>query len=38
LGQVYGTIRQHDGYIGAETALGQGTTFYLYLPVTNSKP
>lgn len=32
LAQVYGTIRQHDGYIGVKTAEGQGATFHLYLP------
>jgi PAS domain S-box-containing protein len=32
LAQVYGIVKQHDGYITMETELGQGTTFYVYLP------
>jgi len=33
LAQVYGTVRQHEGYLGVETAVGRGTTFHIYLPV-----
>jgi CheY-like chemotaxis protein len=33
LAQVYGIVRQHDGHIGVETALGEGTTFHVYLPL-----
>ncbi|MCD4737917.1 MAG: response regulator, partial [Anaerolineae bacterium] len=33
LAQVYGIIKQHHGYIDLETKLGEGTTFYLYLPI-----
>ena len=32
LAQVYGIVRQHEGFIDAETELGQGTTFRIYLP------
>ena len=32
LAQVYGIIRQHDGYIDARSKLGQGATFQIYLP------
>jgi nitrogen-specific signal transduction histidine kinase/CheY-like chemotaxis protein len=32
LAQVYGIVRQHDGHIGLETQVGQGTTFRVYLP------
>jgi CheY-like chemotaxis protein len=32
LAQVYGIIKQHDGYIDLATEVGQGTTFSVYLP------
>ena len=32
LAQVYGIMRQHDGYLEVATELGQGTTFFLYFP------
>jgi CheY-like chemotaxis protein len=32
LAQVYGIVRQHEGYIAVETEVGQGSTFYVYIP------
>jgi two-component system cell cycle sensor histidine kinase/response regulator CckA len=32
LSQVYGIVRQHDGFIDVETKVGEGTTFTIYLP------
>jgi two-component system, cell cycle sensor histidine kinase and response regulator CckA len=32
LSQVYGIVRQHNGHIDVQTAVGQGTTFFIYLP------
>ena len=32
LAQVYGIIRQHEGYIGVVTEVGKGTKFQIYLP------
>jgi PAS domain S-box-containing protein len=32
LAQVYGIVHQHGGHIDVDTKLGQGTTFYIYLP------
>jgi CheY-like chemotaxis protein len=34
LATVYGIIKQHQGYIHAESAPGQGTTFRFYLPAS----
>lgn len=31
LAQVYGVVKRHDGHIGVETQVGQGTTFRVYL-------
>jgi nitrogen-specific signal transduction histidine kinase/CheY-like chemotaxis protein len=31
LAQVYGVVKRHDGHIGVETQVGQGTTFRIYL-------
>jgi CheY-like chemotaxis protein len=33
LAQVYGIVRQHDGFIDVRTTVGEGTTFSLYFPV-----
>ncbi|MBU2550056.1 MAG: HAMP domain-containing protein [Proteobacteria bacterium] len=34
---VYSIIRTHGGYIEAKSAVGQGTTFSIYLPITTGK-
>ena len=36
LAQVYGIIRQHDGFITVESTVGQGSTFSIYLPLLES--
>jgi two-component system, cell cycle sensor histidine kinase and response regulator CckA len=33
LAVVYGVINNHHGFIDVESAIGKGTTFYLYFPV-----
>jgi PAS domain S-box-containing protein len=32
LAQVYGIVKQHNGYLTVRSQLGEGTTFTLYLP------
>jgi two-component system cell cycle sensor histidine kinase/response regulator CckA len=34
LSVVWGTMKDHDGYVDVTTAKGKGTTFTLYFPVT----
>jgi len=34
LAMVYGIIKQHNGFIDVRSRKGRGTTFYLYLPIT----
>jgi signal transduction histidine kinase/ActR/RegA family two-component response regulator len=34
---VWGTVKDHKGYIDVQTELGTGTTFYLYFPVSREK-
>jgi two-component system cell cycle sensor histidine kinase/response regulator CckA len=34
---VWGTVKDHKGYIHVESALGKGTTFKLYFPVTRKQ-
>lgn len=38
LSQVYGIIKQHDGYINVYSKPDLGTTFTFYLPVVYEKP
>jgi len=38
LAQVYGIVRQHDGYVHVETAPGEGSTFFIHLPVCREEP
>jgi PAS domain S-box-containing protein len=35
---VWGTVKDHKGYIDIHTREGEGTTFELYFPVTGNKP
>ncbi|MDA8084280.1 MAG: response regulator [Nitrospiraceae bacterium] len=36
LSQVYGIVKQHDGFLDVRTAVGEGTTFSLYLPAAKT--
>jgi CheY-like chemotaxis protein len=36
LASVYGIIKSHDGYIDVESEKGQGTTFTIFLPASES--
>jgi|GEM_PF-1391404 len=35
---VWGTVKDHNGYIDVQSALEMGTTFTLYFPVTEQEP
>jgi two-component system cell cycle sensor histidine kinase/response regulator CckA len=34
---VWGTVKDHDGYIDVQSQVGKGTTFILYFPATREK-
>jgi len=38
LAQVYGIIKQHDGFIEVQSEAGQGTKFVIYLPALKVSP
>jgi two-component system cell cycle sensor histidine kinase/response regulator CckA len=38
LASAYGIIRNHDGIITVHSKVGQGTTFDIYLPLSNKMP
>jgi PAS domain S-box-containing protein len=38
LAQVYGIVKQHEGYIDVVSQVGEGTTFTLYLPALPVSP
>jgi PAS domain S-box-containing protein len=38
LAQVYGIIKQHDGYIDVESETSQGASFTIYLPALDEMP
>lgn len=35
---VYGILKKHDGYVLVQSAESKGTTFKIFLPVTDEKP
>lgn len=37
LAVVWGTVKDHNGYIDVQSVLGEGTTFTLYFPITREE-
>ncbi len=37
LSQVYGIVKQHNGFIDAESTPGEGTTFVIYIPANDDQ-
>jgi DNA-binding LacI/PurR family transcriptional regulator/signal transduction histidine kinase/ActR/RegA family two-component response regulator len=35
---VHGVVKEHDGFVDVHSALGTGTTFSLYFPLTAARP
>ena len=38
LSTVYGIVKQHQGWISVSSAVDQGTTFEIFLPITHEAP
>jgi len=38
LASVYGIVKQAGGHVGVESEIGSGSTFFVYLPVTEERP
>ena len=38
LATVYGIVKQHEGWVEVDTAIGKGSTFHVYLPPTDRSP
>jgi nitrogen-specific signal transduction histidine kinase/CheY-like chemotaxis protein len=38
LASVYGIVKQAGGHVGVESESGSGSTFFVYLPVTEERP
>ncbi|HMK44491.1 MAG TPA: PAS domain S-box protein [Dissulfurispiraceae bacterium] len=37
LSMVYGTIRQHNGYVNVDSRPGEGSSFHIYLPLSEER-